>query len=394
MLFDYSSLLAAIGFSAFCLGAILFSTWLASRSDGFLLTISIAAAMIVGAVSAYSVYVRYPSNLLIILSFSFLTTGMSILFGAARQFRVRTSPLRRICIGTLSLPITLLPILLGYDAVGFMLANGFAAVLLTLAAWEYWRGRAEAPVAINAMCFIYLIVALSFACCALVLLAEGKWTLDAPPENWAEMFNTIAVVAGVPGVGALALALNQTRLARAHRRQAMTDPLTGLLNRRALFDAIAAEPLAGDAAIAVFDIDHFKSINDRHGHAMGDRAIVEFAQAMSRHCTGDELAARMGGEEFALVLRHATAESVVARVEAIRSDFAGRMRAIQALECSASAGIAFARQNGHHFEATLSAADAMLYRAKHAGRNRAILAAVRVVSDQTLTPPSSRPSHR
>lgn len=394
MLLDYSSLLAAIGFSAFCLASILFTSWLSSRSDSFLLTIAVAGVMIVGAVGTYSVYIGHPSAVLAILSFTFLLTGMSILFGAAGQFRVGASPLPRICIGLLCVPVMILPILLGYDAIGFIFANSFTAVLLILAALEYWRGRAEAPVAIASMCLLYLVVAASFACCAYVLLATGEWVLDAPPDNWAEMFNTIAVVAGVPGVGALALALNQTRLARSHRRAAMTDPLTGLLNRRALFDAIAAEPLEGDAAIAVFDIDRFKSINDHHGHAMGDRAIVEFAQAMRRHCAGDELAARMGGEEFALVLRHATAESVVARVEAIRSDFAGRMRVVLALECSASAGIAFARQYGHHFEATLSAADAMLYRAKHAGRNRAILAAVRVVSDQTLTPPSSRPSHR
>jgi len=394
MLLDYSSLLAAIGFSAFCLALILFTSWLSSRSDGFLLTIAVAAVMIVGAVGAYGVYVARPSHVLVILSFSFLLTGMSILFGAAHQFRVGASPLRRIRLAALCLPVTILPILLGYDAVGFILANGFTAVLLTLAAWEYWRGRAEAPVAITSMCVLYLLVAVSFACCAYVLLAAGDWVLDAPPDNWAEFFNTIAVVAGVPGVGALALALNQTRLARSHRRDAMTDPLTGLLNRRALFDAIAVEPLASTAAVAIFDIDRFKSINDLHGHAMGDRAIVEFAQAMNRHCDRDDLAARMGGEEFALVLRLATAESAVTRVDAIRRDFAEKMHARHGLACSASAGIAFGRPNAHHFEMTLSAADAMLYQAKREGRDRALLAAARIVSDQAVTPPSSRPSHR
>jgi diguanylate cyclase (GGDEF)-like protein len=394
LLLDYSSLLAAIGFSALCLALVLFTSWLSSRADSFLLTISVAAVMIVGAVSTYGLYVGSPRDVLVILSFTFLMTGMSILFGAAGQFRIGASPLPRIGLGLLSLPMVIAPILLGYDGIGFILANSFAATLLLLAALEYWRGRAEAPVAIASMCLLYLVVAVSFACCAYVLLDAGQWVLDAPPDNWAEMFNSIAVVAGVPGVGALALALNQTRLARSHRREAMTDPLTGLLNRRALFDAIAAAPLEGDAAVAVFDIDRFKSINDRHGHATGDRAIRAFARAMDRHCDGVDIAARMGGEEFALVLRHATAESVVARVEAIRRDFAEHMGAAHGLACSVSAGIAFVRPYGHHFEATLRAADAMLYQAKREGRDRAVLATVRVVSDQAVTPPSSRPSHR
>ncbi|PZQ83373.1 MAG: GGDEF domain-containing protein [Ancylobacter novellus] len=393
MLLDYSSLLAAIGFSALCLALVLFSSWLSSRADSFLLTVAIAAMTIVGSVSTYGLYVSRPSHMLASLSFTFLLSGMSILFGAAGQFRVGASPLPRIGLGLLSVPMVIVLILLGYDGIGFILGNAFAAILLFLAALEYWRGRAEAPVAIASMCLIYVLAAVSFACCAAVLLVEGKWVLDAPPDNWAEMFNSIAVVAGLPGVGALALALNQTRLARSHRREAMTDPLTGLLNRRALFDAIAAEPLEGDAAVAVFDIDRFKSINDRHGHATGDRAIMAFAQAMSRYGDSADLAARMGGEEFALVLRYATAESVVARVEAIRRDFAEHMDATHGIACSVSAGIAFVRPYGHHFESTLRAADAMLYHAKRDGRDRAILARVRVVSDQMLTPPSSRPSH-
>ncbi|MFT0860837.1 GGDEF domain-containing protein [Ancylobacter sp. G4_0304] len=245
--------------------------------------------------------------------------------------------------------------------------------------------------AIAGLCVLYLVVAISFACCAGVLLAEGSWILPAAPDNWAEKFNTIAVVAAVPSVGALALALNQTRLARQHLHSAMTDPLTGLLNRRALFDAVADTPLAGDAAVAVFDIDSFKAINDQHGHAAGDRVIVEFAQAMNRHSSGSDLAARLGGEEFALVVHHATADQIVARVDAIRNDFAAQMAALEGLSCTASAGIAFIRPNGHQFEATLNAADAMLYQAKREGRDRALLTSIRVVSDQSVKPFSSRP---
>ncbi len=69
------------------------------------------------------------------------------------------------------------------------------------------------------------------------------------------------------GIGALSLALHQWRLAARHRLDAITDPLTGLLNRRALFDEYGTRPMGTTTAVIVFDIDHFKSVNDRFGHA-------------------------------------------------------------------------------------------------------------------------------
>lgn len=391
MLFDYPSLLVAIGFSAICLAIILFASWITSRMDGFLLTSASASLMIVGSVFTYSYYVHNPSLTLVASAFTFLLTGMSILFGGARQFRLGTSPAPRILIAGLSLPIALFPILIGYDGIGFILVNLTTAVLLALAAWEYWLGRKEAPVAIASMCAIYLLVAFSFACCGLVLLVEGNWVLTAPPANWAENFNAVAVVAGVPGVGALSLALNQTRLARLHRRDAMTDPLTGLLNRRALFDAIATGPLEPDTAILVFDIDRFKAINDGHGHATGDRVIARFADVVRQRVQRGDLSARLGGEEFAVILRHATAESSIALADLIRTDFSETMRAEDGFSCTVSAGIAFGQPHGCHFEATLNAADEMLYKAKRDGRDVVAIAAARAVGDPPITQPSSRP---
>ncbi|MCJ8144161.1 GGDEF domain-containing protein [Ancylobacter sp. A5.8] len=391
MLLDYSSLLAGTGFSALCLALILFASSMATRRDGFLLTYAVAALMIVGAVITYSIYISGPDDTLIVLSFGLMLACMSTLLGAARQFRLGGPPFPIISMAAISIPVALLPIVLGFNGIGFILTNSFASLLLCFAALEFWRGRAEAPMAIAGLCVLYLVVAISFACCAGVLLAEGNWILSAAPDNWAEKFNTIAVVAAVPSVGALALALNQTRLARQHLHSAMTDPLTGLLNRRALFDAVVDTPLAGDAAVAVFDIDSFKAINDQHGHATGDRVIVEFAQAMNRHCAGSDLAARLGGEEFALVLRRTTADQMVARADAIRNDFAAQMAATHGIPCTASAGIAFVGPNGHQFEATLNAADGLLYQAKREGRDRTLIAAVRIVSDQSVKPSSSRP---
>ncbi|MCB4769284.1 GGDEF domain-containing protein [Ancylobacter sp. Lp-2] len=371
---DYPSLLIAIGFSAICLAVILFASGVTSRRENFLLTTATAAIAVVGSVFSYSVHVAHPSPVLVFTAFTFLLTGMSILFGAARQFRLGTSPIPRIlAAASIALPLGLAPFILGYDGIGFIVVNLLSAILLTLTAQEYWRGRSEAPVAIASMCGLYLLVGFSFACCGLVLLANGQWVLDAPPANWAEQFNAIVVIAGVAGIGALALALNQSRLAQAHKHDAMTDPLTGLLNRRALFDMIEAMAMGREIAVIAFDIDRFKVVNDTYGHAVGDRVLVHFARALRQHLGKGQLAARLGGEEFALVLSDTGPDTALAHAEAVRASFTKSVQAAKGFTCTVSAGIAFGRTDAGPFEATLNAADQMLYRAKRAGRDRVVV---------------------
>lgn len=384
MLLDYTSLLLSIGFSAVCLSAILFATWLTSRADGPLLSWAIAAACVVGNVFTYSVYVGSPSALLGVIAFAFLLVGLSVLYGAARQFRLGETPmLRGLIAGVLTTVIALPPIAIGYDGVGFVLVNVAAAVLLALTAQEYWRGREEAPSAITAISVLYLIVGTSFALCALMLVLDGKLVLDGPPANWAEDLSIIIIIAGVPGIGALSLALNQTRLARTHKREAMTDPLTGLLNRRALFDAHDGGQLRRSMAVILFDIDRFKHINDEHGHATGDLVIELFAKSLRESLSGSESAARLGGEEFALVLPRSSAEGALRHAERVRSGFAALALHQGGLVCTASAGIAFGEAHGSSFGAVLNAADQALYQAKRTGRDRIASAGLRLVEPAT-----------
>ena len=380
MLLDYSSLLISVGFSALCLAALLFAVWVSNRDDGFLLITATAAALIVGNIVLYSLYLATPSPLRAAAAFVVLLVALSLLYGAAHQFRRGVSPIRPTLTGATTLLVVVPPTALGYDGVGFVLYNLCAAALLVAAAWEYWKGRAEARVAIAGLCLLYIFVAVSFALCAMVLVLDGKLVLDGPPSNWAENFNILAVIAGVPGVGAVTLALNQTRLAHAHKRDAMTDPLTGLLNRRALFDAFGDRPLPERTATLVFDIDRFKSINDQHGHSVGDHVILAFARALEDCRKGPTLAARLGGEEFALVMPAASAESALRLAEDVRAAFCRHvdLLGIEGLGCSASAGIAFGVTHGSSFEAVLNEADKALYAAKNSGRDRVLSAEPRL----------------
>lgn len=163
---------------------------------------------------------------------------------------------------------------------------------------------------------------------------------------------------------------------RVLERQAREDPLTGLANRRA-FDA-ALDARLSDAraarrplAVVLFDIDRFKAINDRFTHAVGDAVLREVANLLRAHCRASDIAARIGGEEFVLLLREADRASALAVAERVRAEIATRDWTAVAggLAVTISAGVAADPGDGSG-AALLGDADAALYRAKRGGRDR------------------------
>jgi len=372
MSLDYTSLLLAVGFSAACLSLTLFGMWLTARSERFLLTWAISLVFVVGDIFFYDAYIDMPGRLLGLAALGFLLIGFSTMLGAAYQFRTGDSPVGRTLLGCLSLVVTLPPMALGYDGLGFIFENSFAALLLFATAFEYWRCRNEAPALTIGITALYSATATSFALCAMVLAWDGKLVLGHAPSNWAEELSLIVVIASMTGIGALSLALNQGRLARHHRRDALTDPLTGLLNRRALFDLHGNVPVGAFTAVVVFDLDNFKAINDEYGHAAGDEVLKVFAGELAGNLRQADVAARMGGEEFALVLKRTLPETVEETAERIRTAFATRLIETEngSLTCTVSAGFAFGSKEGLSFDKVLSAADKALYDAKRGGRNR------------------------
>ncbi|MER8443072.1 GGDEF domain-containing protein [Mesorhizobium sp. M1066] len=380
MSLDYTSLLLAVGFSAACLSLTLFGMWLTARSEKFLLTWAISLVFVVGDIFVYDAYIDMPGRLLGIATLAFLLLGFSAMLGAAYQFRTGGSPMpRTVLVSAISLVVTLPPMALGYDGLGFMFENAFAALLLFATAFEYWEGRDEAPALTIGITALYSATATSFALCAMVLAWDGKLILGQAPSNWAEELSLIIVIASMTGIGALSLALNQGRLARHHRHNALTDPLTGLLNRRALFDLHGDAPVGAFTAVVVFDLDSFKAINDEFGHAAGDEVLKVFARDLAGNLRPADVAARMGGEEFALVLKRTLPETVEATAEAIRAAFAARRIETEtgSLICTVSAGFAFGTKEGLSFDKVLSAADKALYAAKRGGRNRVTASAFR-----------------
>lgn len=159
------------------------------------------------------------------------------------------------------------------------------------------------------------------------------------------------------------------------RREATTDPLTGLANRRR-FESEHARMLLGDGgapAVLLCDLDHFKLLNDTHGHEAGDTALVVFADLLREVLRPQDLLARIGGEEFAVLLPKTDAEAAMIVANRVRAAVAEQAREPDPPGTTVSIGVAPAGE-GPALADQLRAADAALYAAKAAGRDIVVLA--------------------
>ncbi|MCI0343869.1 MAG: GGDEF domain-containing protein, partial [Chloroflexi bacterium] len=177
-----------------------------------------------------------------------------------------------------------------------------------------------------------------------------------------------------------AVALERAYTVREAEARAATDPLTGLPNRR-YFDEfcglLARRRRAGDAVgVLMIDIDRFKALNDRFGHAVGDEVLKAVAGAIATAVRDDDVPARVGGEEFAVLLRN-PGDGVAAEVgERVRQSVGALdLRSHGVDRVSVSVGVAVAQGADEAIGQIVDRADRALYRAKRTGRDRVITAA-------------------
>lgn len=197
---------------------------------------------------------------------------------------------------------------------------------------------------------------------------------DTLPSGTPLALTLVGSIGFVVFLGLLQFALVGQRSERRFRVAAETDGLTGVANRRRFLSEVLShlESSPASGAMVLFDLDHFKSINDTHGHLTGDRALVEFASILAKATPQRAVAARIGGEEFALFVPDGNAAVAAALAEDIRrlthafelSTTNGR------LHMTVSVGVADVAEVGSDYETLHGAADVALYRAKSDGRDR------------------------
>jgi diguanylate cyclase (GGDEF)-like protein len=269
-------------------------------------------------------------------------------------------------------------------------ASGIIAAYTWAAAYEFWRGRSEPLVSRWPAIFML------FAHGSLYLLRTpfGAMLPWSPTGNevfqsvWMTVLSFEALLFTI-AIAFILLAMAKERTEHRHKTAALVDPLTGICNRRAFLQDGEAQlrRQATDPrpiAVMLLDLDNFKSINDRFGHAIGDRVLQLFAKIAGNSMRRADLFGRLGGEEFAALLVDASRERALAVAEQIRAAFADATYDVEGrpVVATVSIGVVISYDAVLDISALLAQADHALYRAKDNGRNRIEIASIELILDR------------
>ena len=220
---------------------------------------------------------------------------------------------------------------------------------------------------------------LNAACIPLIAQGESLgWIYLSAPGG--ETFPKLAVA--MAAAEQLALALANLKLRQSLRDLSVRDPLTGLFNRRYLTESLGREMARSGRrnlplTVMTFDLDHFKAFNDTYGHAAGDTVLVSFARLLQARSRNEDIACRLGGEEFIVIMPEMDRTVAMRRAEELMAELraATTVHDGQPLPpVTASIGIAVFPDHGKRAEELLLKADQALYEAKSGGRDRAMVA--------------------
>lgn len=214
-----------------------------------------------------------------------------------------------------------------------------------------------------------------------VVSAVADGLAFAPLTSMTELLASIPLLVLFPATISIVLYRLTQRVRRQNRlllRMSSIDCLSGLLNRRyweEAVDAALARRRTGTAAMLLIDIDHYKRVNDQHGHAAGDEVIRRLGAIIRSNLRENDLAGRYGGDEFGVMLDGADAAASETVAERIRSGIAcSLLDNLPGVRCTVSIGVAQGGPEFRNAAAWMKEADAALYRAKLAGRNRFVVA--------------------
>jgi diguanylate cyclase (GGDEF)-like protein len=318
----------------------------------------------------------------------FVAVGM--VWSAARIFHGRPVLWGSMCFGAVAwLASCWSPAFTESAASRLVISSMIVAGYTFLTATELWRERRKAvrrqwptifvPI-LHGMVFLFPV--------ALAALSQSGGGMLSLGTGWVAVY-AIEVVLYVVGAAFVVLVLAKDRTVRYYKQAAATDPLTDLLNRRGFFEA-CGELMANrrltkqPVSVLAFDLDHFKKINDTHGHHTGDATLHLFASIAKKTLRADDAIGRLGGEEFVALLPANLAEASIA-AERVRKAFE-KASALPGDHATATVSIGIScGLPSANIDDLIARADVALYRAKASGRNRVEAADEAVAGVPVLT---------
>ncbi len=366
------------------LGLLLLFVWVQNTAIHAVAWWGFAHLIRAASIVLFGMYGSAPDLITIDLANALLFTSFAATWTGARLFDGRQAePVYLVTGAVLWLLVCRLPVLAEATDLRSMIASGIITTYTWLTAYEFWGGRREPLVSRWPAIFML------FAHGALFLLRTPLAAiLPWSPGNrmlgsvWLTVLSFEALLFTI-SIAFILLAMAKERTELLHRTAALVDPLTGIANRRSFLQDAAQLAKRHSAnprptAVLLIDLDHFKSINDRFGHALGDRALEIFADAARQSMRSSDLLGRLGGEEFAAVLSDTSRDKAVAVAERIRANFAQAALEVdnRPLGATVSIGLVHCEDGALDVSELLAQADQALYFAKENGRNRVEVASL------------------
>lgn len=375
MTLDLPTLMVMQSFAMASAGGLLLFAWTQNSNVPPLAVWGIAHFFAAAGILALMFGVVLQQQALSALGGVLLCSQSGLIWKAVRNIDGKPAPLVLAFIGPATTAAASVAPLFGDYAGSIALVGGTAYA--AVAAMSLWLGRGDRLIARWALFALATMHALALwiGMFSTFIGATGQ---DAVPEL-ASLFGFIyfeSVVFAL-GTAVFAVALIKERNEAASLLAARTDALTGVANRAAILSNAerALQRCRRDGApiaVAMFDLDRFKSINDLHGHAIGDAVLKKFCEIANGGLRPHDLFGRLGGEEFAAVMPGCGLEAAFVRAERVREAFVDACKFIRGRQVKAtvSGGVAASAGAEDTLDGLLEQADAALYAAKADGRNR------------------------
>ena len=317
-----------------------------------------------------------PDVISIGLANALLAVSNAMFWNAARLFRDRPAGWSAnwpvLAAGPMAwLAACLFPAFYEHVAPRIVLASVIIGAYAFCAAYEFWRVR-ETLFSRKAAIVLLTLHGVYYTVRSVLTLAFWPTSIETLLASPWVMSMAIVSMVHLVAMSVLLVAMSKERAENLERMAASTDNLTGIPNRR-YFLQEAVRRLSrcartgAPAAVLMIDLDNFKRVNDRHGHARGDHVLRMIAEAVVDNLRPDDLAGRIGGDEFACCLTRCSDGEARMIAERLRC----KLLDID-FDVTLSVGIATARTSGYDIDAMLRHADRSMYHAKHSGKNRIV----------------------